>query len=145
MNLERELTYVGKKELGEYLEGNLLNKELYKAYLGIKDNGYRWKHSAVETFNEVYYQCTRVYNDPNPEEEVYVNYLNNARDDMGTRYASDMIFAMVNAIFEIMDNRPDNVEFFMAELKPHLKNDTLYYQPFEDFANSFTTKNYTFQ
>lgn len=137
MSLERELIFTDRYEFKSYIEDNLLNKELYKAYLSIKDNGYRWKHSPLETFNEVYYQCTRVYNDPNPESNVRRLYLDDARDTMGTRYASDMIFSMVSAIFDIMNNKPDSVDFFQAELKAIMKDDLLYFQPYAKFAEEF--------
>lgn len=137
VTLQRQLAFTDRHEVAEYIHGSLLNKELYKAFLANRDNCYRWKHSPVETFNELYYQCTRVYNDPNPESEVYYNYLNNARDNLGQRYASDMIFAMVNAMFIIMDNKPENVEFFQSELQAHLKNETCFYQQYTDFANEF--------
>lgn len=136
-SLERDLIFTEKHELAEYVHENLLNKELYKAYLANKDNNYTWKHTPVDTFNEVYYQCTRVYNDPNPESDIYNNYLNDARDNLGTRYASDMIFSMVNAIFLIMDNRPENVEFFQAELQAKLKDEQHYFEQYAKFAQNF--------
>lgn len=140
MSLGRELMFTDQFELSAYTKGNLLNTELYKAYLSIKDNTYRWKHSPVDTFNEVYYQCTRVYNDPNPESDLWGTYLNDARDTFGTRYASDMIFSMVSAIFDIMSNKPDNVDFFQAELKALMKNNIAYFQPYEQFAKDFILK-----
>ena len=79
IELERYLIYYDKTDLNEYLDNNILNKELYMAYIANKDNCYNWKHSAVNTFNEVYFQCTRAFNDPHPEDQIYERYLNNAR------------------------------------------------------------------
>jgi len=141
VTLERALTFTEKEELEEYLKGNLLNKELYKAYLANKDNYYRWKNSPLTTFNEVYYQCTRIFNDPHPESEIYYTYLNDAKYTLGTRYASDMLFSMVNAVFEIMEDRPSNVEFFQMELQAYLKNEQCYYQQYLEFAKKFVETN----
>lgn len=135
--IERALTFTDKSELAEYVRGNTFNKALYKAYLDNKDNSYNWKHSPIVTFNELYYQCTRVYNDPNPESEVYSNYLEDVRNTLGTRYASDMIFAMVNAVIEVMDFKPENVEFFQMELQAHYKQDGLYFPQYMEFAEKF--------
>ena len=51
--IEQLLTYKNKSDLNEFLDDNLLNKELYMAYIANKDNCYHWKNSALDTFNEV--------------------------------------------------------------------------------------------
>jgi len=138
--LERFLIYYDKSDLNEYLDDNLLYKELYMAYIANKDNCYNWKHSAVDTYNEVYFQCTRAFNDPHPEDQMYERYLNDARDTLGTRYASDMIFAMVNALFTIMENKPNNVVYFLAELQARYKNDKCFFPQYAQFAQDFIAK-----
>ena len=82
MTLGRKLIFTDQFELNAYLQDNVLNTELYKAFLSVKDHRYRWKHTPVETFNEVYYQCTRVFNDPNPESDILGSYLNDAKDNI---------------------------------------------------------------
>ena len=139
--LEQLLTYKNKSDLNEFLDDNLLNKELYMAYIANKDNCYHWKNSALDTFNEVYLQCTRAFNDPHPEDQIYERYLNDSRDTLGTRYASDMIFSMVNAIFTIMENKPNNIVFFLAELQARFKDDRFFFHQYAKFAEDFITKN----
>lgn len=138
--IEQLLTYSGKTDLNEFLDDNLVNKELYMAYIANKDNCYHWKHSALVTFNEVYLQCTRAFNDPHPEDQMYDRYLNDSKDTLGTRYASDMIFSMVNAIFMIMDNKPNNIVFFQAELQARFKNENCFFHQYAKFAEDFIAK-----
>ncbi len=140
MTLGRKLIFTDQFELNAYLQDNVLNTELYKAFLSVKDHRYRWKHTPVETFNEVYYQCTRVFNDPNPESDILGSYLNDAKDNMGTRYASDLIFSMVNAIFNVMADKPANIDFFQVCLKDLMKDDDTYFKPLELFADEFVQK-----
>lgn len=132
-SLERQLTYRDRTELSEHLQDNLLNKELYKAYLRCRDQEYKWKTSAVDTFNEVYYQCIRVMMDKNPEENVYSNYLNDAKANIGTRYGSDFVFCMVWAIFQLQAKRSESVEFFLTELEPHIMK-SQYFEPMSSFV-----------
>lgn len=114
-------------------------RELYKVYLKSKDQSYKWKTSALETFDEVLYQITRVYDDPSPEENVFDNYLNDAKNNIGTRYGSDFVFCIVWAILKLVDNRPDNVEFFLVSLEPKISH-SLYFSDLADFVKDMECK-----
>ncbi len=140
MNLERELMFTDRTDIDDYLNESILNKELYDLYIQIKDVEYYWKHTSIETFNEVYYQCTRIFNDPHPEENIYTNYLDNAKNTLGTRYASNLVFAIVNAIFCVMKQRPANVDYFQNVYDDSIRSDNKYYNEFLSLASRFIDK-----
>ena len=113
MNQVREFIYRNRPDIDAFLEESELWSNLYGLFLGIKDNAYYLKIPAVTMFNEVRYQCVRVMLDKHPEENIWMNYLNNAKDTLGWRYASDLCFSLVYAVLSLMENPPKQVPFFL--------------------------------
>ena len=133
-NLPRTFIYRDKKELDEFLQAHYLNEKLYDIFLGVKDSYYNLKISADKIFNEVYYQCTRLMLDPHPESRVW-EYLNEAKENTGWRYTSDLVFSMVYAILLLQPSVSRPVERFLRILKGKGLNDC-YFDAFSNFAES---------
>jgi hypothetical protein len=133
MNQVREFIYRNRPDIDAFLEESELWSNLYGLFLEIKDNAYYLKIPAVTMFNEVRYQCVRVMLDKHPEENIWMNYLNDAKDTLGWRYASDLCFSLVFAVLSLMENPPKQVPFFLNTLlRRKLANETCYF-PHVDF------------
>ena len=131
-NLPRTLIYRDRKELDEFLKDNELNNMLYDVFLVVKDSYYNLKISAEAIFNEVYYQCTRLMLDPHPEARVW-DYLNDAKDNTGWRYTSDLVFSMVYAVLSLQQEVNLPIQRFLRILKGKNLNQC-YFPYFEDMV-----------
>lgn len=115
-DLPRTFIYRDRKELDEFLKDNELNEALYDVFLEVKDSYYNLKISAERIFNEVYYQCTRLMLDPHPEARVW-DYLNDAKENTGWRYTSDLVFSMVYAVLSLQPRLPLSIKRFLRCLE----------------------------
>lgn len=132
----KPFTYQPRKDIDEFLNESDLWNELYETFLTVKDNTYRLKVSSVVMFNEVYYQCVRVAQDSHPEEDVWYNYLNDARDNLGWRYASDLCFSIAYAALSLMQNPPRQATRFCAILAGKIfANDAHYFPAFKELVD----------
>lgn len=139
--LSRLLFFTDKQAVTEYTQSSdapfaQFNRELYQVYLTVKDKEYRWKHSHVDTFNEVYFQVTRIYNDHSGETEVYCRYLNDAKENMGTRYGANLIFSMVYAVIYMRQNPTFEEITLLVELENQLK-ESPFFMPLKQFAEQY--------
>ena len=137
--LARDLIYTDKCALDAFgLPFGFMEDGLYPLYIETKDNEYNWKNSPLLTFNEIFYQITRVYLDPHPETDIKVNYLNDAYSDMGRRYESDYIFCFVWAILKMQIAVPQRVRYFMIALERYLSQAAMAYFPsFEKWVRDY--------
>jgi hypothetical protein len=72
---------------------------------------------------------------------LWDNYLNVAKENLGTRYASDLCFTMVYAVLQLQKNLPRNAEYFCSVLKSqHLDKETCYYPGFNRLIDSCKDK-----
>jgi len=140
----RQCLYINPiKDFDKFLSSSVFYKELYSTFWSVRDSEYRWKVSNLETFNEWLYQCTRVYIDPHPEDDFYCKYLEDAKNSLGTRYASNLIFAMVRATMKVLKKKPDGFDFFMMAYDDRcskLMTPNVYTAPFDAFAENFVSK-----
>lgn len=139
--LSRLLFFTDKQAVTEYTQSSdapfaQFNRELYNVYLTVKDREYRWKHSHIDTFNEVYFQVTRLYNDHSGETEVFCRYLNDAKENMGTRYGANLVFSMVYAIIYMRQNPTFEEITLLVELEKQLK-DSPFFLPLKQFAEQY--------
>lgn len=136
----RPFIYRERESIESFLEESQLWKDIYEVFLRVKDNAYYLKVPSVKMFNEVRYQCVRLMLDKHPEENVYVNYLNNARDTLGWRYASDLCFSMVYAVMSLIKNTPMQVTHFCTILSENrLKGDRCYFPYFNQLVEEKKT------
>jgi hypothetical protein len=63
IDLPREFVYTDRKSIDDFLNGDELNKEIYKTYLRVKDRPYYFKFDAEKAFNEAFYICTLAMNE----------------------------------------------------------------------------------
>lgn len=132
-DLPRTFIYRDRKELDEFLKDNPLNDALYDIFLDVKDSYYNLKIPAEVIFNEVYYQCTRLMLDPHPEARVW-DYLNDAKDNTGWRYTSDLVFSMVYAVLSVQPQAPYSVRRFLRCLEGKNLNEC-YFPSFKNMAD----------
>ena len=133
-DLPRTFIYRDKRELDEFLQANTLNEKIYDIFLDVKDSYYNLKISADKIFNEVYYQCTRLMLDPHPEASVW-KYLNDAKENTGWRYTSDLVFSMVYALLSLQPSVSSPIKRFLRILKGKGLNDC-YFTAFQEFVES---------
>jgi len=119
-------------ELNDFLQDNPLNDALYDVFLNVKDNYYRKVIPAEKIFNEVYYQCTRLMLDSYPETNVR-NYRDDAKVNMGTRYASDLVFSMVYAVLSLQKEISPSIKRFLRYLEGQ-DLDNCYFPAFQEFV-----------
>lgn len=130
----RPFIYRERESIESFLEESQLWKDIYEVFLKVKDNAYYLKVPSVKMFNEVRYQCVRLMLDKHPEESLFVNYLNNARDTLGWRYASDLCFSMVYAVMSLIKNPPEQATHFCTILSENrLKGEQWYFPHFRQF------------
>lgn len=134
-DLPRTFIYRDRKELDEFLKDNELNEALYDVFLEVKDNYYNLKISAETIFNEVYHQCTRLMLDPHPEARVW-DYLNDAKNNTGWRYTSDLVFSMVYAILSLQPRLTSSIKRFLRCLEGKNLNEC-YFPAFKRMVDSW--------
>ena len=141
-DLPRAFIYRDKAELDEFLNNNPLNEALYDVFLEVKDSYYLLKISAEAIFNEVYYQCTRLMLDPHPETRVW-DYLNDAKNNTGWRYTSDLVFSMVYAVLSLQKNSSLSTKRFIRCLRGHKLNEC-YFPAFLNLVESEKENTYEY-
>lgn len=130
--LPRTFIYRDKRELDDFLRDNPLNDALYDVFLDVKDNYYNLKISAEKIFNEVYYQCTRLMLDSHPETRLW-DYLNDAKENTGWRYTSDLVFSMVYAVLSLQKEISPSIKRFLRYLEGKNLNDC-YFPAFQQLV-----------
>lgn len=130
--LPRTFIYRDKRELDDFLQDNPLNDALYDVFLDVKDSYYSLKISAENIFNEVYYQCTRLMLDSHPETRLR-NYRDDAKVNMGTRYASDLVFSMVYAVLSLQKEISPSIKRILRYLEGQNLNDC-YFPAFQQLV-----------
>lgn len=135
--LERQLLFTEKQDIEEYLQGNELNQELYKTFLESKDRGFKWKWTAEETFNEVFFQCAKIYSEKNPEKCVEKMFYEVIDSNLGTKNAHHLIIQMIWAILHSQKSLPDNVNYFYSAINPFVESNETYHLPFLSLVVDF--------
>lgn len=135
--IERPFIYRERDDIDAFLNESQLWRDIYDVFLRVKDNTYRLKVPSVTMFNEVRYQCVRIMLDKHPEEDIWGIYLNDARDTLGWRYASDLCFSMVYAVLSLLKNPPVQIPIFCNLLfYKKLNTDIGYFPRFQQLVDS---------
>lgn len=142
--LERPLIYEDKKDIDDILCGDPFRTALYRLFIRIKDNSFfgerLWAASTLDTLNEVFYQCTRIVNDPHPESDVKNQYLNETKQHLRSEFAPELIYGMVKVILSLQSEKTGNVQFFLDAIEEYIIH-TPYYNSLEQFREEYETKN----
>lgn len=77
------------------------------------------------TFNEVYYQCVHVRYDNNPGQDVEKRYFKEEEQWLCSKPASDLVFAVVCAMYSFHGPLSFEEECFMEHFKPLLRERNL--------------------
>lgn len=132
-----------RTDIDAYLEESQLWVDLYGLFINIKDNSYYLKVPSVKMFNEVHYQCVRLMLDRHPEEDIWGNYLNPAKESLGWRYASDLCFSLVYAVLSLVKDPPPQIPRFLRLLKEKkMKTEECYFPYCENFVSNTRDRNY---
>jgi len=136
MRLERQLLFIDKKSLADYLRGNALNIELhrlYNLYLSNNKDGSLLKKTEIQVLNEVYYQCTWITNlkkNLSPASKANMPYVNSWYKDFVKETQSDdfaeFIACLVVGLFSVMPKRIAIVTAFTQCLQEKFAR-SLYY------------------
>lgn len=138
LELLKYLYYPGKNNMREYTQGNHFISEMYKIFLDVKGRRTDLNFRSIDFFNEVYYQCTRLYNDPAPEDNTQSEYFIEVEGSFRNEVAVYLIYSMIYAIFYVMKNKSEGIEFLLVHLKAILdsKKNTSFWQ-FQTLAENY--------
>ena len=132
-----------RTDIDAYLEESQLWTDIYEMFINIKDNGYNLKVPSIKMFNEVHYQCVRLMLDPHPEENIWANYLNPAKESLGWRYASDLCFSLVYVVLSFVKKPPPQIPRFLRLLKEKkMKTEEWYFPYCKNFVFNTRGRNY---
>lgn len=88
------------KKIEELLDDPLV-EEVYGLFLQVKDSPRHIAITAENLLNEVFYICSKFYQDNNPEEQLG-KYTQEIESDLGWHYASDLVMVIA---YVVLGNR----------------------------------------
>lgn len=104
--LPRELLWTDITSMDEFLK-KPVNREMYDMFLTIKQRTLLLKnseHSVIKIFNEVYYQCTRIAYEQDPDIRLE-NYITDIKSNMGSYNHARVVYGL---IFFLLSHRSNN-------------------------------------
>jgi hypothetical protein len=149
----REKIYCDRKELDDFLlllPSATLNKSIYETLLTIRepdpvhDRPHRLNVPALQIFNEAYYQCTKLHIDKHPEEDIYNNYFIDARENLGSTIAAEVVFSIIFVLLSSMKNRTVKTENFAQIIRERLSPKSAYFGLFVPIAEHFQSEGVSF-
>ncbi len=126
IRLPREFVWQDLKSMDDFLS-EPLNKELYRAYLKVKDAPFRLTMPDVQVFNELYYLCVALNNEFicfNELDQEITSYF--CRKD-----TSDLLISMIYSVFALQDNKPKIFDIISIYIQNYQKG--WYFDYFLDF------------
>ena len=142
----REKIYCDRKELDDFLlllPSATLNKSIYETLLAVRepdpkhDRPHRLNVPALQIFNEAYYQCTKLHIDKHPEEDIYTNYFVDARENLGSTIAAEVVFSIIFVLLKSMTNRTVKSENFAQIIREKLSSKSPYFGPFVPITEQY--------
>ena len=88
------------KKIEDFLDDPLV-EEIYGLFLQVKDSPRHIAIKAENLLNEVFYICSKFYQDNNPEEHLG-EYAQEIESDLGWHYASDLVMVIA---YVVLGNR----------------------------------------
>ena len=144
----REKIYCDRKELDDFLlllPSATLNKSIYDTLLAVRepdpehDRPHRLNVPALQIFNEAYYQCIKLHIDKHPEEDIYNNYFIDARENLGSTIAAEVVFSIVFVLLSSMASRTVKTENFAQIIRERLTPKSAYFGLFVPIAEHFNS------
>jgi hypothetical protein len=98
--LPRALLWTDIESMDEFLKAPV-NQEMYDLFLKIKQRTMLLKNSdyaVIKIFNEVYYQCTRIVYEQEPNIRLK-DYITDIKSNMGTYNHARVIYGLIFFLF----------------------------------------------
>ena len=103
--LPRELLWTDITSMDEFLN-EPVNREMYEMFLKIKQRTLLLKSSeyaVIKIFNEVYYQCTRIAYEQDPDIRLE-SYITDIKSNMGTYNHARVVYGLIFFLFSHRSN-----------------------------------------
>lgn len=117
-----KIRFTRKMKMEEILD-DPLNEEVYGLFLQVKDSPRHIAIKAESLFNEVYYICSKFYQDNNPVEHLSF-YVQEIESDLGWHYADDLVMPIAYVVLGSRKRIPLKIKMLMDAIKEN-------YQPVE--------------
>ena len=149
----REKIYCDRKEIDDFLllsPAAALNQSIYDALLPLREPDpnnnrlHRLQVPALQIFNEAYYQCTKLHSDKHPEEDIYTNYYVDARQNLGSSDAAEVVFSIVFVLLSCMAIRTVKTGYFAQLISERLSNTSPYFGLFTPIVEQYQSKGHSF-
>lgn len=149
----REKLFTPRKAIEDFLEQPqvaALNNRIYASLLILRepDEGhgrcFRLQSPALNIFNEVYFQCTRILAERHPEDDFVSSYFDDARISLGSAYEAEIVFSIVYLMFSVMNDKTIKTERFRSTIENHLNPKSGYFVHFKSIADDYTMKGLSF-
>ena len=96
------------KKIEEFLDDPLV-EEIYGLFLQVKDSPRHIAITAENLLNEVFYICSRFYQDNNPEGNLG-KYAQEIESDLGWHYASDLVMVIAYVVLGNRSRIPQKIQ-----------------------------------
>ena len=96
------------KKIEELLDDPLV-EEVYGLFLQVKDSPRHIAITAENLLNEVFYICSKFYQDNNPEEHLG-KYTQEIESDLGWHYASDLVMVIAYVVLGNRSRIPQKIQ-----------------------------------
>lgn len=103
MKLERKLLYTEKKMLSEFLDKNPFNQALYIFIHNVPN--LQDEKVAIEVYNEIYFQCTRLWNNYYTSPELFEKYMSELRRNKSEQYCEAIMFGVYAILYSKKEQR----------------------------------------
>jgi hypothetical protein len=103
------------KKIEEFLDDPLV-EEIYGLFLQVKDSPRHIAIKAENLLNEVFYICSRFYQDNNPEEHLG-EYAQEIESDLGWHYASDLVMVIAYVVLGNRSRIPQKIQRIRQSIK----------------------------
>lgn len=96
------------KKIEDFLDDPLV-EEIYGLFLQVKDSPRHIAIKAENLLNEVFYVCSKFYQDNNPEEHLG-EYAQEIESDLGWHYASDLVMVIAYVVLGNRSRIPQKIQ-----------------------------------
>lgn len=103
------------KKIDEFLDDPLV-EEIYGLFLQVKDSPIHIAITAENLFNEVFYICSKFYQDKSPEEYLG-EYAQEIESDLGWHYASGLVMVISYVILGNRSKIPQKIQRIRNAIK----------------------------
>ena len=103
------------KKIEELLDDPLV-EEIYGLFLQVKDSPRHIAIKAENLLNEVFYICSKFYQENNPEEHLG-EYAQEIESDLGWHYASDLVMVIAYVVLGNRSRIPQKIQRIRQSIK----------------------------